>query len=87
MVSYFFNLFAISNLVPTPSVAETKTGFLQLYGCRSNKEPKPPIFLNPLIVDPLIFVLFERFDIYFTKLFVFDVSTPLFLYVNFFLCI
>ena len=54
---------AINILVPTPSVADTKTGFLQLYGLRSNNEPKPPIFLNPLIVDPLIFVLFESFDI------------------------
>lgn len=87
MVSNFFNLFAISNFVPTPSVADTKTGFLKLYGFRSNIELNPPIFLNPVIVDPLIFVLFERFDIYFNKLFVFDVSTPLFLYVNFFLCI
>ncbi len=45
------------------------------------------MFLKPATVDPLIFVLFDRFDIYFNKLFVFDVSTPLFLYVNLFLCI
>ena len=49
--------------MPTPSVADTRTGFLILYGDKSNNEPKPPIFLKPLIVDPLIFVLFESFDI------------------------
>jgi len=43
--------------------------------------------LNPGIVEPLIFVLLDRFDIYFTNLFVFDVSIPLCLYVRFFLCI
>ena len=44
MVSNLFNLFANSNFVPTPSVADTKTGFLILYAPRSNKEPNPPIF-------------------------------------------
>ena len=48
IVSYFFIRFAISILVPTPSVHATIFGFL-IFFCISEIEPNPPILLNFLL--------------------------------------
>ena len=69
----------ISIYVPTPSAAETRTGFLISYDVKSNNEPNPPIFLKPLIKEPLILVLLDSYDIKLTKLDVLRVFTPLLL--------
>jgi hypothetical protein len=60
-------------------VEDTRTGFLILYCDKSNKDPKPPIFLKDLTLLPFILVLFDKLEIYFTRLFVVVMSTPLFL--------
>ena len=77
IVSYLFNVFAISILVPTPSVLATIFGLLKFFGI-SEIEPKPPIFLNFLL--PLFFG--EILDINLTKLSAAFTFTPLFSYVN-----
>ena len=45
IVSYLFNILAISIFVPTPSVLATIFGLLKFFGI-SEIEPKPPMFLN-----------------------------------------
>ena len=79
MVSNFFNLFAKSILVPTPSVHETITGSLILILLISNNEPNPPIvfLLEKLFVFLTSF--FDIFDICFTNLLANEMLTPLFL--------
>jgi len=72
--------FAISILVPTPSVLATILGFFTLLGMLLI-DPKPPILLNFF----LPFFFYEIVDIYFTNLSAALISTPLFLYVNRFL--
>jgi hypothetical protein len=47
-VSYLFNRFAISTLVPTPSVQATILGLFIPFGI-SEIEPNPPILLNFLL--------------------------------------
>ena len=53
----------ISTFVPTPSAAETSTGFLILCDDKSNNDPNPPIFLKPSTNEPKILVLLDSFDI------------------------
>ena len=55
MVSNFLSSFAISILVPTPSVLVTICGFLSFLGI-FEIAPKPPIFLK----SPLLFVFFDK---------------------------
>ena len=54
-MSNFFNSFAISILVPTPSVLVTICGSLRLFGT-FEIAPKPPIFLK----SPLLFAFFDK---------------------------
>ena len=79
IVSNFFNLFANSILVPTPSVHETITGSLILILLISNREPNPPIasFFDELLVFLTLF--FYRLDICLTNLLAKEILTPLFL--------
>jgi hypothetical protein len=58
IVSNLFKSFAISILVPTPSVEATIFGFLNFFGI-SDIEPKPPIFLN-FDLFLLCFAFFDR---------------------------
>ena len=66
--------FAISILVPTPSVQATNFGFFKFFGI-SVIDPNPPIFENFFL--PLSFAFNE--DMNFTKLSAADMFTPLFL--------
>ena len=77
MVSYLLIIFAISILVPTPSVHATILGFCKFFGM-SVIDPKPPILLNFF----LPFFFDEVFDIYLTNLSAALIYTPLFLYVK-----
>ena len=81
-MSYFLIRFAISILVPTPSVHATILGFFMLFGI-FDIEPNPPMLLNFFL--PLFFV--EIDDMNLTNLSAASISTPLFLYVNGFLFI
>ena len=76
-MSNFFNLFAISIFVPTPSVLDTNKGFFIPLGILVI-EAKLPILLL-LMLD--FFFLF-KFAIYFTNLSAAFIFTPLFSYVN-----
>ena len=82
IVSNLFKAFAISILVPTPSVEATIFGFLNFFGI-SDIEPKPPIFLN----FDLFLLCFAFFDKKSTNLSAAVIFTPLFSYVNFLLFI
>ena len=73
-VSYLFNKFAISTLVPTPSVQATILGFLIPLGILEI-EPNPPILLNFLL--PLFFD--EILEMKLTNLSAASILTPLFL--------
>ena len=79
-MSNFFKRFAISILVPTPSVHATIFGFFKLLGMFVIA-PKPPILLNFFL--PFFFDEIE--DMNFTNLSAALISTPLFLYVKRFL--
>ena len=79
IVSNLFKSFAISILVPTPSVLVTMWGSFNFFGI-GEIAPNPPIFLkSPLLLDFLESVLINL-----TKLSAFVILTPLFLYVNLF---
>ena len=71
IVLNLFKSFAISNLVPTPSVLMTILRFFIRY---FEIEPNPPMFLKL----PLFFVSLTLFAMYFTKLSTAFMSTPLF---------
>ena len=71
-----FKSFAISNLVPTPSVLVTILRFF-LLGI-FEIEPNPPMFLKLT----LFFVSLTLYAMYFTKASAAFMSTPLFLYVK-----
>ena len=79
IVSNFFKRFAISILVPTPSVHATIFGFFKLFGMFVI-EPKPPILLNFFL--PFFFDEIE--DMNFINLSAALISTQLFFYVNIF---
>ena len=53
IVLNLFKLFAISSLVPTPSVLLTNKGLLNFFGI-SFIEPKLPIFLNLFLEFPFL---------------------------------
>ena len=73
MVLNFFNWFAISIFVPTPSVLVTICGPFSFLGI-AEIAPNPPIFLKlPLLSDFL-----EIEDICFTNLSAFLMLTPIF---------
>ena len=76
-MSYLLIMFAISILVPTPSVQATILGFLKFFGILLI-DPKPPILLNFFL--PFFFDVV--FDINLTNLSAALMSTPLFLYVK-----
>ena len=73
-MSYLFKKFAISTLVPTPSVQATILGRLTPFGM-SEIEPNPPILLNFL----LPFFFDDIFDMKLTNLSAVLMLTPLFL--------
>ena len=75
-MSYLFKVFAISILVPTPSVQATIFGCFICFGI-SEIEPKPPILENFF----LPFFFDEKEEMKLTKLSAALMSTPLFLYV------
>ena len=81
-MSYLFKVFAISILVPTPSVQATIFGCFILFGI-SEIEPKPPILENFF----LPFLFDEKEEIKLINLSAALMSTPLFLYLNYFLFI
>ena len=74
IVSYLFSTFAISILVPTPSVQATIFGCLTPLGILV-MDPKPPIFENFF----LPFFFDETLDMKLTKLSAASMLTPLFL--------
>ena len=76
IVSNLFNQFAISILVPTPSVHATIFGLAMFFGI-SLIDPKPPIFLNFFL--PFFFDVI--FDMNLTNL-----SAELNIYTTFFIC-
>ena len=75
MESNFFNLIAIFNFVPTPSVPETKTGLLYFNFEMSYNAPKPPM----LPITFLSQVFFAMGFILSINLSAFSIETPDFL--------
>jgi hypothetical protein len=71
---HIYLIFAISILVPTPSVQATILGFLIFFGI-FDIDPKPPILLNFF----LPFFFDEILDMKLTNLSAALISTPLFL--------
>ena len=80
IVSCLFTSSAISNFVPTPSVAETSIGFLYPQSAKLNNPPKPPI--EP--ITPGLLVCITKGLISLTNLFPTSMFTPASLYVRFF---
>ena len=80
MVSCLFTSSAISNFVPTPSVAETSIGLLYPQSARLNNPPKPPI--DPITPGLLVFLTSGLMSL--TNLFPTSMFTPASLYVRFF---
>ena len=78
MVSKEFNWFAISILVPTPSVEEIITGSLIFNFDKSKADPKLSIFLNLFSFVFSLMVFFDIIDMYLTNLSAIEMFTPLF---------